>query len=148
MDRQEIKGVVVRQDLTDEWEKRGIEEEKDFAILTAEISKTAFGMTPKEYKNFKGLKNENLRDHMTDLELIFGMLGEASTSEIEKAQDPNTFEEHLEVSNKGGIIARNARLELEEETGESVVSEENYLTQEEKMARQKRKKKVLLNMAQ
>ena len=68
MDRQEIKGVVVRQDLTDEWEKRGIEEEKDFAILTAEISKTAFGMTPKEYKNFKGLKNENLRDHMTDLE--------------------------------------------------------------------------------
>jgi len=79
-----LRGIAVRQGLTDEWKNRGVEEEKDFAILTAEISRAAFDMTPREYKDFKGLNRENLRDHMTELELIFSMLGEASTSEIEK----------------------------------------------------------------
>ncbi len=135
-----LRGIAVRQDLTDEWKNRGVEEEKDFAILTAEISKATFGMSPAEYKKFKGLKNENLRDHMTDLELIFNMLGEASTSEIEKAQNPNTFDEHLEVSNKGGNVAKIARIKLEQETGEPVASEENYLDEPEKL---KKKKKIL-----
>ena len=121
--------------------KRGIEEESDFAILTAEISRAVFGMTPAEYKKFKGLKNENLRDHMADLELIFNMLGEASTTAIEEAQDPNTFEEHLEVSNKGGGVAKIARLKLESETGESIMSEDNFLKESEKI--KKRKKKLL-----
>ncbi|MBU3913085.1 MAG: phage antirepressor protein [Nanoarchaeota archaeon] len=134
-----LRGISVRQDLTDEWKNRGIEEEKDFAILTAEISKATFGMSPTEYKKFKGLKNENLRDHMTDLELIFSMLGEASTTEIERVQNPNTFDEHLEVSNKGGNIAKNARIELEQETGESVVSDDNFLDVPEKFKKKKRK---------
>lgn len=134
-----LRGIAIRQNLTEEWQKRGVEEETDFAILTAEISKAAFGMTPNQYKKFKGLKTENLRDHMTDLELIFSMLGEASTAEIERTQNPEKFEEHLEVSNKGGIIARNARLELENETGESIVSDENFLDEPEKLKRKKRK---------
>jgi len=138
-----LRGIAVRQDLTDEWKKRGIEEDKDFAILTAEISKATFGMSPAEYKKLKGLKRENLRDHMTDLELIFSMLGEASTTEIERVQNPNTFDEHLKVSNKGGNIAKIARIELEQETGEPVVSEENYLYLDEKIKRKKRKRKVL-----
>jgi DNA-damage-inducible protein D len=138
-----IRGITVRQDLTDEWKKRGVEAQNDFAILTAEISKATFGMNPNEYKKFKGLKNENLRDHMTDLELIFNMLGEASTTEIERTQNPKKFEEHIKVSAKGGIIARNARVELEQETGESVISDENYLNEEEKLKR-KKKKKILI----
>lgn len=123
--------------------KRGIQEENDFAILTAEISKASFGMTPNEYKKFKGLKTENLRDHMTDLELIFSMLGEASTSEIERTQNPEKFVEHIKVSRKGGEIARSAREELEQETEESIISEENYLTEEEKIIKEKRKKKKI-----
>ena len=137
-----LRGIAVRQDLTDEWKIRGVEEQSGFAILTAEISKASFGMTPSEYKKFKGLKNGNLRDHMTDLELIFSMLGEASTAEIERTQNPEKFEEHAEVSMKGREIAKNAREELEEETGESVVSEENYLDEEEKKIREKKKKKL------
>ncbi len=136
-----LRGIAVRQDLTDEWKKRGVEEQSDFAILTAEISKASFGMTPKEYRELKGLDNENLRDHMTDLELIFSMLGEASTTEIERTQEPEEFEEHIEVSRKGGDIARNAREELEEETGEGVVSDENYLGNDEKKIREKKRKK-------
>ena len=134
-----VRGIAVRQDLTDEWKRRGVEEEKDFAILTAEISKASFGMSPFEYKKFKGLKNQNLRDHMTDLELIFSMLGEASTTEIEKVQNPSTFGEHLNVSNKGGNIAKNARIELEQETGESVISEKNYLLLDKKIKNKKDK---------
>ena len=136
-----LRGIAVRQDLTDEWKKRGVEEQSDFAILTAEISKASFGMTPNEYKKFKGLDKENLRDHMTDLELIFNMLGEASTAEIERTQNPEEFEEHVEVSKKGGDIAKNAMKELEQETGESVVSEENYIKEEERKIREKKKKK-------
>jgi hypothetical protein len=139
-----LRGIAVRQDLTDEWKKRGVEEQIEFAVLTNEISKAAFGKTVEEYKKLKKLKNENLRDHMTDLELIFGMLGEASTAAIERAQDPREFNEHILVSRKGGEIARNARKELESETGESIVTDENYLTEEEKIAREKRKKKKML----
>ncbi len=139
-----IRGIAVRQDLTDEWKKRGVEQERDFSILTAEISKAAFGMNPAEYKKFKGLQRENLRDHMTDLELIFSMLGEASTAEIERVQDPEEFEEHVRVSIKGGEIAKNARIELEEETGESVSTEENYLEGKEKEVRKKKKKKLVV----
>jgi len=141
-----LRGIAIRQNLTDEWKERGVEGQSDFAILTAEISKASFGMTPNEYKKFKGLKNENLRDHMTDLELIFNMLGEASTSEIEKVQNPQEFCEHILVSRKGGEIAKNAREELEQETGESILSEENYLTEKEKTAREKRKKKILVQL--
>ena len=140
-----LRGIAVRQNLTEEWKKRGVEEENDFAILTTEISKAAFGLTPSEYKKVKGLKNENLRDHMTSLELIFSMLGEASTAEIEKAQNPQEFEEHLEVSNKGGNIAKIARIELEKEIGEPVVSEENYLDEPEKL--KKKKRKLLVQMS-
>lgn len=87
-----LRGIAVRQNLTDEWKKRGVEEQREFAILTAEISKAAFGLYPEEYKKFKKLQKENLRDHMTDLELIFSMLGEASTAEIERAQNPDNFD--------------------------------------------------------
>jgi DNA-damage-inducible protein D len=136
-----LRGIAVRQDLTDEWKNRGIKEQIDFAILTNEISKATFGKTVDEYKKFKNLKDENLRDHMTDLELIFNLLGEASTAEIERVQNPQEFHEHISVSRKGGEIAKNAREELEEETGESVIVDENYLTEEERIAKEKRKKK-------
>jgi len=137
-----IRGIAVRQDLTDEWKKRGVEESRYFAILTAEISKATFGMYPEEYKKFKNLQKENLRDHMTDLELIFSMLGEASTAEIERAHNPNTFDQHLQVSNKGGNIAKIARIELEQETGEPVVSGENFLDEPEKLKKKKKRKLI------
>ena len=140
-----LRGIAIRQDLTDEWRKRGVEERKDFAILTAEISKATFGMYPEEYKKFKKLQKENLRDHMTDLELIFSMLREASTAEIESAQNPDDFEKHKTVSIKGGNIARNARTELEEETGESAISDENFLIEPEKL-KKKRKRKINLEI--
>ena len=122
-----LRGIAVRQDLTDQWSKRGINKEDDFAILTAEISKASFGMTPNEYKKLKGLKEENLRDHMNDLELIFSMLGEASTAEIEKITDPRTFDQHKIASKEGGNVAKKARLDLESKTNKSVISKENYL---------------------
>jgi hypothetical protein len=130
-----LRGIAVRQDLTDEWQKRGINEHIEFAILTAEISKASFGLTPSEYKKLKGLKNENLRDHMTDLELIFSMLGEASTSEIERTRNPETFNEHKKASKDGGTIAKNARLELEQKTKQNVITGENYLKEPEKKKR-------------
>lgn len=130
-----LRGIAVRQDLTDEWRKRGVEKPTDFAILTAEISKATFGMTPNEYKKFKNLSNENLRDHMTDLELIFSMLGEASTAELERVKDPKSFDEHKQVSKQGGTIAKNAKLELEEKSGRKVSSKENFLIANEKKKR-------------
>ena len=130
-----LRGIAVRQDLTDEWQKRGITKQIEFAILTAEISKASFGLTPSEYKKLKGLKNENLRDHMTDLELIFSMLGEASTSEIERTQNPVSFDEHKQASNDGGTIAKNARMELEQKTKQNVITTENYLNEPEKKKR-------------
>ncbi|MFH0808264.1 MAG: Bro-N domain-containing protein [archaeon] len=122
-----IRGIVVRQDLTDEWKARGVEKQSDFAILTAEISKAIFDMYPSEYKKFKNLKRENLRDHMTDLELIFSILGEASTAELERVRDPVDFEEHLDIAVEGGSVAGLARKDLERKSGERVVSGENYL---------------------
>ena len=100
-----MRGIVVRETLTDEWNKRGVKEQKEYAILTAEISKAAFGMTPSEYKKFKGLNRENLRDHMNDLELIFSMLGEASTTEIAINKNADGFEENKKVAKQGGDVA-------------------------------------------
>ncbi len=124
-----LRGIAIRQNLTDEWQERGIASEKDYAILTAEISKAAFGITPAEYKKFKGLskKNQNLRDHMTDLELIFTMLGERVTTEISKNEKPDTFEKNRKVAKRGGSVAGNARNETEKELGKSIISKENYL---------------------
>ncbi len=135
-----MRGIVVRAELTDEWQKRGIHEQPEYAILTAEISKAAFGLTPSEYKNLKGLERENLRDHMNDLELIFSMLGEAATTEIARKQDAQGFPENKTAARKGGKIAGDAREKLEIETGGNVVSPENYLSEPEGRKRLKGKK--------
>ena len=113
--------------MTDEWDKRGVKDQKENAILTAEISKATFGLTPSEYKKLKGLKFENLRDHMEDLELIFTMLGEASTTKIARKKDTLGFTENRDAAKRGGAVAGTARKQLERETGERVVSKENYL---------------------
>lgn len=124
-----LRGIAIRQNLTDEWKERGITREKDYAILTAEISKATFGLTPSEYKTVKGLtkKNQNLRDHMTDLELIFTMLGERVTTEISQQEKPDSFDESKNVARRGGKVAGIARKETEKELGHSVISSENYL---------------------
>lgn len=124
-----IRGIAIRQNLTDEWKKRGITEEKDYAILTAEISKATFGLTPAEYKGIKGLtkKNQNLRDHMTDLELIFTMLGERVTTEISEKEKPDTFAKSKNVAKRGGNVAGIARKQTEKELGRSIISSGNYL---------------------
>jgi len=122
-----MRGIAIREELTDEWKKHGVEENKEYEILTAEISKAAFGLTPSQYKKLKGLERQNLRDHMTDLELIFSMLGEASTTQITKVEHPNGFEENRNVSRRGGNVAGVARKKLEQETGKKVVNKENYL---------------------
>ena len=122
-----MRGIAIREELTDEWDKRGIKVQREYAILTAEISRAAFGMTPSEYKQYKGLQQENLRDHMTDLELIFSMLGEAATKEIAVNRDAQGFDENRNAAKMGGRIARNARHELEEESGKPVISKENFL---------------------
>ena len=124
-----IRGIAIRQNLTDEWKKRGITEEKDYAILTAEISKATFGLTPTEYKEIKGLtkKNQNLRDHMTDLELIFTMLGERVTTEISEKEKPDTFSKSKNIAKRGGNVAGIAREQTEKELGRSIISSGNYL---------------------
>ena len=129
-----LRGIAIRQNLTDEWKDRGIDSEKDFAILTSEISKATFGLTPSEYKQVKGLtkKNQNLRDHMTDLELIFTMLGEKVTTEISKTEKPNTFGENKKVAKRGGKVAGVARKETEKELGKSIISKKNYLPKPKK----------------
>ena len=123
-----MRGIAVRDELTDEWKQRGVKERKEFAILTAEISKATFGMTPAEYKTFKELSNpkENLRDHMTDLELIFTMLGEASTVEIAQKRNARGFPENQKASKAGGTIAGNARHALEVESGTKVSTRRNF----------------------
>jgi DNA-damage-inducible protein D len=123
-----VRGIAVRDELTEEWKKRGVKEQLEYAILTSEISKATFGMTPSEYKKFKSLKNskENLRDHMTDLELIFTMLGEASTTEIAKKKDAQGFPENEKAAVEGGTVAGNARKELEERSGSKVSTKKNY----------------------
>ena len=127
-----VRGIAIRDELTDEWKKRGLLEEREFAILTAEISKATFGITPSEYKEFKGLKKENLRDHMNDLELIFTMLGEASTTRIAKDKDAQGFIENKESAKKGGMVAGVARKELEQQSVRKVSTPENYLSESEK----------------
>jgi len=122
-----VRGIAIRDELTDEWDKRGVKTDKEFSILTAEISKATFDMTPNEYKKFKGLNKENLRDHMNDLELIFTMLGEASTVKIARKKDAQGFVENKNAAKKGGKVAGVARKELEKESGEKISSSENYL---------------------
>jgi methylphosphotriester-DNA--protein-cysteine methyltransferase len=123
-----MRGIAVRDELTGEWKKRGVKEQIEYSILTAEISKATFGMTPSEYKNFKALDKpmDNLRDHMTDLELIFTMLGEASTTEIARKKDTQGFPENKKAARQGGTIAGNARRELEKKSGTRVSVKENY----------------------
>ncbi len=124
-----LRGIAIRQELTEEWKNRGVAQEKDFAILTNEISKAAFGKTVQEYKEFKGLqrKNQNLRDHMTDWELILTMVGEKATTDITVAKDAKRFPELKETAKEGGDIAKNTRKELEQKIGKSVVSAQNYM---------------------
>ncbi len=141
-----LRGIAVRDELTDEWKKRGVKEQRDFAILTAEISKATFGMTPTEYKAHKSLTNpkDNLRDHMTDLELIFTMLGEASTTEIAKKRDAQGFQPNKTAAQAGGTVAGNARKELEVQSGTKVSTPANFkaLTQGETKALRRRKPKA------
>ncbi|HGJ64174.1 TPA: phage antirepressor protein [bacterium] len=127
-----VRGIAIRDELTDEWKKRGVLEERDYAILTAEISKATFEMTPSEYKKFKGLKKENLRDHMNDLELIFTMLGERVSTEITRKEDKQGFIEVEDAAKRGGRVAGNARKETEQELGRPITSRENYLSEPEK----------------
>ncbi len=122
-----LRGMAIRQNLTDEWKNRDIISQKDYAILTAEISKATFGMTPSEYQKFKGLKKENLRDHMNDLELIFTMLGEKVTTEISEKEKPRGMPENSNVAKRGGGVAGKARKETEKELKRSVISKKNYL---------------------
>ena len=122
-----MRGIAVREELTEEWQQRNVGGEKEYAILTAEISKATFGLTPSEYKDHKGLTRENLRDNMTDLELIFSMLGEASTTEIARTQDAQGFAENKQAAKAGGKIAGDARKNLEIESGRKVVTRDNHL---------------------
>lgn len=125
-----LRGIAIRQNLTDEWKERGIKSQTDYAILTAEISKATFGMSPSQYKKYKNIPEKshlNLRDNMTDLELIFTMLGERVTTEISHNEKPKKFIEHKKVARRGGSVAGNARLETEKEIGRSIISKRNKL---------------------
>lgn len=124
-----MRGIAIREELTDEWGKRGARERREYEILTAEISKATFGVTPNEYKKLKGLKRENLRDHMDDFELIFSMLGERSTTEIHRTENSKGVPKLQQDAKRGGGIAGIARKELEKELKRSVVSKRNYLPQ-------------------
>lgn len=126
-----LRGIAVRQSLTDEWKERGLHDQQDYAILTAEISNATFGMTPNEYRKYKNIPEKSkasLRDNMTDLELIFTMLGERVTTEISHTEKPETFNENKKVARRGGNVAGNARKETEKEVGQSVVSRKNFLS--------------------
>ncbi len=122
-----MRGIVIREELTDEWKKRGAQERRDYEILTAEISKATFGVTPGEYQKLKGLKRENLRDHMDDFELIFSMLGERATTEIHRTEDSKGLPKLQSDAQAGGDIAGVAREKLEKRLKRSIVSKENYL---------------------
>ncbi|MBW2976630.1 Bro-N domain-containing protein [Candidatus Woesearchaeota archaeon] len=136
-----VRGIAIRDELTDEWKKRDVEEENEFAILTAEISKATFGMTPSEYRKLKGLKKENLRDHMNDLELIFTMLGERVSTEITRKDNAQGFDECEDAAKRGGRVAGNARKQTEKEIGRPVATNENYLKASEKEKRNQITKK-------
>ena len=140
-----LRGIAIRQNLTDEWRERGIEEKRDFAILTAEISKATFGMTPSEYKEFKNLPKQsktNLRDHMNDLELIFTMLGERMTTELSQEEKPEAFDKSKDIAKRGGKVAGNARKEAEKELGRPITTKENYLSEPEKKKRLEQKNNI------
>jgi len=122
-----MRGIVIREELTDEWQKRGAREERDYEILTAEISKATFGVTPSQYKKLKGLKRENLRDHMDDFELIFNMLGERATTEIHRTEDSKGVAKLASDAKAGGAIAGGARKKLEKRLGRSIVTKKNFL---------------------
>lgn len=139
-----VRGIAIRDELTNEWDKRGVKTDKEFAILTAEISKATFGMTPAEYKEFKGLKTENLRDHMNDLELIFNMLGEASTTKIAVNKNAQGFMENKDAAIQGGKVAGVARKELEQRSEEKVATPENYLDIPERLKKIELKKKKII----
>ena len=134
-----MRGIAIREELTDEWKRREVKEKREYEILTAEIAKAAFGITPGQHKNLKGLKRENLRDHMTDLELIFSMLGEAATTEITRVDDAKGFHESKHAARKGGEVAGKARKDLEKKTGKKVVSSTNYLAEPENRKKLDRK---------
>jgi len=136
-----MRSIAIREELTEEWKNRGVREQIEYSILTAEISKATFGLTPSEYKKVKGLKSQNLRDHMTDLELIFSMLGEASTTKVTRAKNAKGFIENKEAARIGGRIAGNALKELEEESGEKVITSVNYLPETKKIKELKKGKK-------
>ncbi|HET6429182.1 MAG TPA: Bro-N domain-containing protein [Phycisphaerae bacterium] len=130
-----VRGIAIRDELTDEWHERGIARQEAFAILTAEISKATFGLSPSEYRKLKGLQRENLRDHMTDLELIFTMLGEAATTEIARTQDAQGFDPNRQAARDGGAVAGSARRQLESKSGRKVVTRRNYLLDKPKAKR-------------
>ncbi len=134
-----VRGITIRDELTNEWQKRGVKEQREYAILTAEISRATFGMTPAEYKTFKSLDKpaDNLRDHMTDLELIFTMLGEASTTEIARNKDAQGYGENRKAARDGGAVAGRARRDLEKKSGKRVASKENYKQLPEAAARKR-----------
>ena len=136
-----VRGIAIRDELTSEWKKRDVKEGKEYAILTAEISKATFGLVPADYKKLKGLTKpqENLRDHMNDLELIFTMLGEAATTEIARNKDARGFPENERAAVEGGTVAGNARKELERKSGKKVVTKENYKVLTEKKKKELRK---------
>jgi methylphosphotriester-DNA--protein-cysteine methyltransferase len=133
-----MRSIAIRDELTDEWKKRGVREQREYAILTGEISKATFGLTPSQYAELKGLQRQNLRDHMNDLELIFSMLGEAATTEITRTRDAQGFGQSKHAAQDGGTVAGNARRELERKSGRKVSTPENYLalTQSTKKTRQ------------
>ncbi|MEK7699820.1 MAG: Bro-N domain-containing protein [Planctomycetota bacterium] len=133
-----VRGIAVRDELTNEWKKRGVKEGKEYSILTAEISKATFGLVPSDYKKLKGLTKpqENLRDNMTDLELIFAMLGEASTTEIARNKNAQGFPQNEKAAIEGGTVAGNARKELEKKSGRKVVTNQNYKALTERQKRQ------------
>jgi hypothetical protein len=134
---QRLKSIEIRKELTDEWDNRGVKKGQEYAILTDEISQAWSGFTTKQYKDFKDLKKENLRDHMTNLELVLNMLAEATTTEISKEKNPETFEDSRKIAKQGGTIAGNTRKEIEEKTGKKVVSKLNA-----KQLEEKRKKEI------
>jgi len=122
---QRLKSIEVRKELTDEWDKRNVKKGLEYAILTNEITEAWSGFDVKNYKKFKGLKKENLRDNMTNLELVLNMLAEATTTEISKEKKPETFEQNRIIANQGGTIAGNARKEIEEKSGKKVITPAN-----------------------
>ena len=133
---QRLKSIEVRKELTDEWDERGVKKGEEYAILTDEITKAWSGLSVKEYKKHKDLKKENLRDNMTNLELVLNMLAEATTTEISKEKQPKTFAENKKIANQGGTIAGNTRKEIEEKTGKKVVT----ATSAKKLLSEKNKK--------